>query len=241
MYMFINIIPKEVLDRVFLLSIGLGKNCTPGSGLLIENNENEQFIITARHLFNKVNYPKKCMSLLFYINREFDFKDHIVYYHKNKHIDVAVIYLIDRIDISGKFSIQLDSNSLAYNCNTYCVGFPMARAKEYLLYDENNHLLPYIEKTNFLYKTSDNELFFSGIINRGFSGGPICYIDSESNICRIVGVISRLDSNNIDILKQVADNVLANKIIVTKDDTIKILAYDIKYGLEIINGIIGKV
>ena len=66
MYMFINIIPKEVLDRVFLLSIGLGKNCTPDSGLLIENNENEQFIITARHLFNKVNYLKKCVFIVLY-------------------------------------------------------------------------------------------------------------------------------------------------------------------------------
>ena len=105
------------------------------------------------------------MCLLFYINREFDFKDHIVYYHKNKHIDVAVIYLIDRIDISGKFSIQLDSNSLAYNCNTYCVGSPMARAKEYLLYDENNHLLPYIEKTNFLYNANTFQEHFLPIFH----------------------------------------------------------------------------
>lgn len=186
-----NMVPNEVLQRVFLIKHG----GSTGTCFLV-SIENNDYLITARHLFSSTLLHKSAVDIeIFRNNGWIKLKpDYLV--HSNANIDIAVLDLKSDIYKENLFDMGSKNYYLSQEC--FFLGFPFGLKMD----DEggkmnNGFPLPFVKKaiiSSFI-SGADNmtQIFLDGHNNPGFSGGPVVitnYGTDNKHRMRIVGVIS---------------------------------------------------
>ncbi len=153
----------------------------------VYNKDNIQYLVTAKHLFNKITKNK---DLVFFtlnnklINEPFN---GTIYYHTNDSVDIAVIRLTKTIldlniyDSNGKAILGQD---------VYFLGFPLSLS---LGTRFNGIKLPLVKKATFSGSIEYNHsklLLLDGFNVEGFSGGPVFTYDYYLKKFFLLGIIS---------------------------------------------------
>lgn len=220
-----ELVNSSILSRVFKV---FWQNSS-ATAFTVEYN-NIQYLITAKHLFNDV-YPKFTTIGIFKNNGQIEENDVRVYYHKNKLIDIAIIKRVDDKDIGNNTIITLNSNySLSEEC--YFLGFPLGLQMEFG--NLSQFPFPLVKHgivSGFFQEKNCNFLLIDGLINPGFSGGPVFSIVQKNQI-KVFGVISGYKH----FLEKPVDGINAeiNNGTRIRQNSGLILAFDIKHAIEIL-------
>lgn len=224
-----NLISSNILQRVFQLKVGNDR----GTGFIVEN-DGVKYIVTAKHLFKTLLYPKSTKIEVVKENG-FDEIENKIFYHQNPVIDIAVIqtsyfnqhsfgvvgYEYDALVSQEMFMLgyPYGGNGECYNINN---GYPIPLVKKGILSGN-------IDKNMKLIMDWDN--------NHGFSGGPVAYRKYEKNGFSekeyIAGVISGYILHEIKVTDVNSEKTIGK----TKENSGLGTAFNIKYVFEIINSI----
>lgn len=185
-----NIIPAIFQNNTFNLIYQ--KNA--GTCFLLGNN-NKNYLITARHLFDKFNKNGDTINIELLNTTGNDKLKCVLLIHKNLEIDIAVLKILNMAyKISG---FQLSEIEIMPGEDCFFFGFPYninSQGSEI----HNGFPFPLIKKATYSgvnrTKSGAVKYFLDGHNNRGFSGGPIITRDFSSNDLfqrwKLVGVIS---------------------------------------------------
>ena len=221
--MAMNLVSKEVLTRVFKIYSCSGV----GTGFILEH-KGKNFLITAKHLFAKEEYPKSTIISIESQNRKMEIENEI-YYHSDNDIDVAVIKT-NAFDGRNFSKVNYTISEMILSQDVFLVGFPYGLDNK--LYELNNGYPIPIVKKGILSGFSKDKILIDWDNNQGFSGGPIVYrkvkgLNYSDEMC-IAGVIVSY------ILHQIYEDTEKNKIYENSGIGI---AINIERVLEIIDSI----
>ena len=182
-------VKAEAICRVFRIKCDECQ-CT-GSAFTIEYN-GEQFLVTAKHLFSRNKYkPTQKIALL--LDNGYQEKDVEVYYHDIEAVDIAVLRLKQREDISPRYENPFSSESLAYSQDMYFLGFPYDYDQRVAPLPDRKIPMPFVKKGCLSGFGVDADgigwLYIDGINNPGFSGGPACANIQGKSVMGICGVV----------------------------------------------------
>lgn len=179
-----NFVTTEALTRVFKIY-----SCSMmGSGFILEH-KGHNFLITAKHLFEKKGYPK---STDIYIESE---KGKIkieneIFYHSDNHIDIAVIKT-NFFEGTNFLKINYTMTGMMLSQDVFLLGFPYGLDNK--LHNLNNGYPVPIVKKGAISGIDKDVFLIDWDNNQGFSGGPVVYRKPEglgySDDMRIAGVI----------------------------------------------------
>lgn len=186
-------VPNEILQAVYQISSNNGK--TFGSCIAV-SVDNWDYLITAKHLFDKIPNNTEIPIWLFR-NEKWEGNKGKLLLHTNPDIDIAVIragtqHIKPRFDIGGHYFVSQD---------VFFVGFPFGLKMEDLDSSFNNGFpAPFIKKgiiSGFTWenrKTQFGQIFIDATNNKGFSGGPVVVVnqqgtDNKHNM-RLIGIVS---------------------------------------------------
>lgn len=223
------IITSECLCRTLFFKIG--DAC--GTCFSYEKN-GKQFLITAKHIFEKYKYPNK-ITISFFIKSNMVEYSTNIYYHTNKNVDIAIMK-IEKENLTKTFNGPMYSTKgLIWGQDVYFLGYPYEFNNMIRPIEENS--IPFIKKacmSGMVEENGINYILLDGINNEGFSGGPVCFSNNENKFS-IAGVIKSFYVEK-GFFKQ--DNkTISNEIYVSMNSGI-IYATDIKYAIEIIDSIL---
>ena len=221
-------VTRDIISQVFRIVIGT----SGGTAFTIEQN-GAQFLITAKHLLEDLNYPANSTIKLL-SNGAYQPYNVEIRYPTSTTIDIAVMKLNPYHQIAPFYDTPKTTNGLTIGQDVYFLGFP---------YDYDNLLqtiplcnspMPFVKKAcmSSIIKLNNDDilLLLDGHNNHGFSGGPVCFGSSESQPMRIAAVISGYRHNRQPIVDG-NDNPLQYY---WKENTGIINAYSIKHAIDVI-------
>jgi hypothetical protein len=214
-------VPSNILQRVFNIKIGNSS----GTCFAIDVS-GKQYFITAKHVVTDAETQGIC----FLHNNQWN---SVNIKMLERHIDADIaVFAIPQL-LSNPISIVGTSGGNYFlSQDVYFIGFPFGFYMDIGI-NNSSFPLPYVKKAIIsafdIASPGKSIIYLDGINNRGFSGGPVCYIDTEG-IPQIISVISSY--------KFIRHNVLDDKnqdtnYIYTENTGI-IDTYSIKYALELI-------
>jgi hypothetical protein len=178
------LVNNSIVESVFFIKI----DESTGSSFTITIKD-EQYLISARHLFNNYIHNEEVTINLFHQEIWKTVKGNILH-HSNPLIDVSVFRL--PYAIAPKYIFSTSTN-LMYGQDVFMLGFPYGHYQE-VGEMNRNYPMAFIKKACFssARKSIDEGviLFFDGHNNKGFSGGPIAHYDGNTNIASIHAIIS---------------------------------------------------
>ena len=196
----LELVSTDSMARVYRIAVGQ----KAGTGFVVEE-EGKYYLLTAKHLFEAVEYPNK-FNIGIEKNSSWDEFDANIYYHHNTDIDIAVIQT-SYFDDMNFAKVRYDSKKLFVSQSVYMLGYPYG-IKNRLLSAELDFPYPIVKRG-----------VYSGVIvpngnivhvidwngNPGFSGGPVIYHsyndedDFEEEF--IAGIISSGHTHETKVLK----------------------------------------
>ncbi len=185
-----NIIPAIFQNNTFNLIYQ--KNA--GTCFLLGNN-NKNYLITARHLFDKFNKNGDTINIELLNTTGNDKLKCVLLIHKNLEIDIAVLKILNMAYKASGF--QLSEIAIMAGEDCFFFGFPYNINSQGSKI-HNGFPFPLIKKATYSGVNRTNsgavKYFLDGHNNPGFSGGPIITRDFSSNDLfqrwKLVGVIS---------------------------------------------------
>ena len=175
---------KNIAKRVLMIRIGIDE----GTAFTLENNSC-QYIITAKHLFEKVGYSKDFIVELNDGGDTWTAHHAKIYYH-DLDVDVAVIMLKDGNDITKKYDVTICEEGVDFGTDLYFLGFPFGYRMGFLD-GINERPIPLLKKgilSGEIIEEGKRVHFIDGHNNPGFSGGPVYYLKGTE--VYIMGVVS---------------------------------------------------
>jgi len=226
-------VKAEVICRVFRIKCNECQ-CV-GSVFTVEHN-GEQYLVTAKHLFQRNNYNSIQKIALLLDNGYQDYSVE-VFYHPAETVDIAVMRFCPKHDISPRYNNQFSSGSLVYSQDMYFLGFPYDYDQRVVPLPNRKIPMPFVKKGCLSGFGEDADgigwLYIDGINNPGFSGGPVCANIQGKSIMGICGVVCSYQSDK-KVLFDDKDNQTPYYI---RGNTGIVNACDIKYVFEIIDQI----
>lgn len=226
-------VKAEVICRVFRIKCNECR-CV-GSAFTVEHN-GEQYLVTAKHLFQRNCYnPTQKIALL--LDNGYQEYSVEVFYHPTDTVDIAVMRFSPKQDISPRYSNKFSSGSLVYSQDMYFLGFPYDYDQRVSSLPDRKIPMPFVKK-GCLSGFGKDELgigwlYIDGINNPGFSGGLVCADIPGASAMSICGVVCsyRFEKSALfdDDDKQVNFHTRTNTGIVN--------VCDIQYVFEIIDQI----
>ena len=190
-----------VQERVLcsVLHLKCGHSCGTTFSL---DYKNVQYLITAKHIFKELNYPKEYTIQVLLDNGYQDIKVEI-FYHTTNAVDIAVMKPIPRQIHTPIFNNKFDDAGITWGQDVFFLGFPSfhTHKKELVQYNDNlaklpdrNIPAPFIKKaclSGMITLEGDSKwLLLDGHNNTGFSGGPVCFKPFDSESMKICGVVT---------------------------------------------------
>lgn len=182
-------VQAEILNRVFRIECGGG----PGTAFTMECNHS-QFLVTAKHMFGKLGFPKEGMIRLLTNAGEYTTYEVDIKYPADPKVDIAVMKCKDHRQISQAYPNRNTSSELAFGQDAFFLGFPYEYDELLVSFPDSKRPVPFIKKACFSGRFNDGHscMVFDGHNNEGFSGGPVCYksIGTPDGTMAIAAVIS---------------------------------------------------
>lgn len=151
--------------------------------------------------------------------------------HAPGQIDISVLAIAEPLALRH-LSFTGESKGLVLSQDVFFLGFPYKLRCE-LGGSNNGYPIPFVKKATMscFGKTSEGTdvLLLDGFNNLGFSGGPVVFVDLESGVQKVCGVVSGGSSYDLPVLsdgKETGSMVKASAGIIR--------AFDIGHALEII-------
>lgn len=182
-------VKSGVVNRVFRIR---NKECDcVGSSFTLEFKD-EQFLITAKHLFQHNGFKiKQKIELL--LDEGYTEKTVEVYYHPVDTVDIAVMRLDPKENISRIYKTPFSSDSLVFSQDMYFLGFPYDYDQRVMPLPNRKMPMPFVKKGCLSGLGKDSQgiswLYLDGINNPGFSGGPACANIVGTSTMGICGVV----------------------------------------------------
>lgn len=174
-------ITTNIIQRVFRIA----HNGKTASGYTVEKGRN-QYLISAAHVFED---SLEVGSVKVYQNRDWRDIPVQVVFNDRDHSDTIVFKLTS--DLSPRHEVLLGPSGITFGAWAYFLGFPfgMTTSSGKL---NNGFPIPFIKAALIsgidFEKHELTRLFLDGHNNKGFSGGPVVYLDSGTP--RIIGTVS---------------------------------------------------
>ena len=174
------------MERVFCISAGEGM----GTAFTLEYS-NRQYLVTAKHLFNKANYPIVHSIYFLGYDQGKELHNADIWYHPADEVDVAVLPLMK--DVSPRQNNPFGIN-YASGDEVLFYGYPHCLSTNALSVNISKPL-PMAKRAMVAGFHSKYITVLDGLGNPGFSGGPV-YLpitNSEGNLSEykeIIGIIS---------------------------------------------------
>ena len=169
-------------------TFNIASDTSIGTGFLIKNN-NQEFLITARHLFRKKiknNEEVLITVCLNNVNKVFKVK---IYLHQNPNIDIAVLKIPQSISQFPSLLLKGgDSYFLAQECLFF--GYPLNSLGSIT---KEGKKIPLVKRAiiSAIYDENGIDyLLLDGHNNPGFSGGPLLTYSHQMENQYIIGVIT---------------------------------------------------
>ena len=217
-------IPAEILKIVYYIEAGT--KC--GTSFLLKKNE-KIFLITAKHLFEELGYPKD-LSIKLQINRSLTELMVSAKYSRDSEGDIALLELITPIELNLINDITYSIAGTNFGQDVFFLGFPYHAEQSLVPFAEGENPIPFIKKACFSGMLSPSHILLDGINNKGFSGGPICAINYSTHKWQIIGIIN---SYHKDILEVYNEEKIPQKLFVDGNSGI-IHATSIQVALQLI-------
>ena len=177
-------ITADILRQTYLLKT----DTLQGTSFLIEEN-NQEYLVTAKHLFRKKLKNGDSTSVEIY-NENKPLKLNVKYLvHNDKRIDIAVLKINKSIQVITPFPI---GGRVNLGQDIYFLGYPSFNKIQFTT-SGTIGILPLVKKgiVSGWNKIGNYKLFFlDGHNNPGFSGGPVVAINYDTQKPVIFGVIS---------------------------------------------------
>lgn len=220
-------VQAEIFRRVLRI---VHENC-PCTAFTIESH-GEQFIVTAKHLFEDVGFPSSTtVKLLIGEDYQQFFVD--IRYPADKNVDIAVMRLKPRQFLTPIFKNDNSINGLVYGQDVFFVGFPFEYDSILGALPGEKRPIPFVKKAcvSAILNDEAGTILLDGINNPGFSGSPVCYnrIGSKDNAMSILGVVSGYRFATQPLFDQHGKQL----DYFIKENTGIIVACDIKYAVQI--------
>ncbi len=179
-------VPQSILQRVFYIRY---LERFLGSSFTFERN-GTQFLATARHNFPHSTHGQE-LEFSIMRNNEWGQIGSRIFMHTNDQVDMVILQLPE--DISPRHEITLDEKNLFLGQDSYFLGFPYKRYMDVPQNANNGYPLPFVKKAIFsaapYIDNGVHIIFLDGMNNPGFSGGPCVYINKNTTITSICGVV----------------------------------------------------
>jgi len=177
------LITSNIIQRVLHLKV-IDVVC---SAFTIEV-EQQQYLITAKHCFEHVNFPDR-FTVQIFKNSEWQNLNVKIYYHQTNNIDIAVMFFGKGKYITPTPEIKYGMNDVYLSQDCYFLGFPYGRFSP----DKginNGYPIPLIKKACISavdFRDEITNVYLDGSINGGFSGGPSVITHADGSI-QIFGI-----------------------------------------------------
>ena len=226
-----NIVTGNAFCRTFRILVGTNS----GTAFVIDV-EKGRFLVTAKHLFENVGYPKQANIGIQHENKwEKNLAD--IYYHVDNNIDVAVIKT-DYFDGKTFGKIEYGCKGMMLSQDVFMLGFPYGLSTNQFNVN-GGYPIPIVKKGIFsgtIKKGNIRQHLIDWDNNHGFSGGPVIFRQYTPHGCseeRIAGVIHGYETHKIKVYN--ADGTDSGMYTV-ENSGIGIM-YEMKYVLEVIESI----
>ena len=222
-------VQAEILRRVLRI---IHEN-SAGTTFTIESH-NEQFLVTAKHLFEQASLPSSATIELL-IGKDYQPFDVDIRYPAEPVVDIAVMRLKKKQLLTPIYPNVNSIVGLTYGQDVYFVGFPFDYDNILGILPSGDAPIPFIKKACVSAILNDKEgtILLDGINNPGFSGGPVCFkkINAADNTMSILGVVSgyRHDKKPLYVPSGIQTDFYI------KENTGLIIVNDIKYANQIAN------
>ena len=225
-------ITTNVFQRVFRIEYG-GRY---GTCFTIDEG-NDRYLITAKHIVEEI---ADCDIVKIYHDGKWKNVRVNLIGHGKRSVDLSV--LTGNLSFSVNYPLPANMGNLAYAQDVYFLGFPnvvnVDDSAPSIQKINRNFPLP-IARRAIVAWLNDDYILLDGQGNRGFSGGPVVFKPSGSNLYSVAGVIV----NYAPEIKPVYATELQAKIEgggqkpigYYRDNSGIITAYSIKHALDLIN------
>ena len=179
-------VQAEMLNRVFKIVCGSNS----GTAFTMECNHS-QFLVTARHLFEGLEFPEEGMIELLTEDEKYTLYEVDIKYPADLDVDIAVLRCKDHRQISQAYPNPNTSEGLVFGQDVFFLGFPYDYDKLTISFPADKRPIPFVRKGCFAggFKDGHACMFFDGHTSPGFSGGPICY--KSNGMMSVAAVIAR--------------------------------------------------
>lgn len=205
-----NLVSSAILQRVFKIRV---ENII-GTGFVVEKAD-EIFLVTAKHLFENVDYPEKTTIEIYTEKGVEQIDNQIKYSNQN---DVAVIQT-SRFDSCSFEKVNYTNEELFLSQEVFMLGFPYGYEME--SYKLNNDYPFPLVKHGIVSGFMGDKLWIDWDNNQGFSGGPVVYRkqneEGYSDVEYIAGVISCYIPHPIDEDRKLCENSGIGQAILIKE------------------------
>lgn len=183
-----------ITNEVVYRTVRIQHNTGAGTAFTMEKDD-IQYIITAKHLFDGITNGNN-VTLQVLTGNQYQPITATILFHEDKNVDCAVLKTNPYREITKKFSNENSLEGIALSQDVYFLGFPYNYDTLLKSLPDSDRPVPFVKKACLSgISEKDGLLFLDGINNPGFSGGPVCYIDSKTHKVKIAGLINSYRSN----------------------------------------------
>ena len=192
--------------------------------------DNVQFIITAKHVFENAKWPNTATIELL-IDGIYQSFPVDIQYPKDEQIDIAVLRTNPYQILTPFMGNSFSTKGMTYGQDVYFLGYPYNFDDLLAGFPGSNSPLPFVKKAclSGMLAPSPSILFLDGHNNPGFSGGPVCFKKAGDKLFTIAGVISGYRYSKLPVF----DNMNKKTEYYIKENTGIINAADISFAVNI--------
>ena len=220
-------VQMEIIRRVIRINF----SNSLGTCFTIESH-GEQFLVTAKHLFENAGYPDFA-SIQLLLGASYQTFEVYIRYPAEQQVDIAVMKFKNAQFLTPVYPNVNSTEGLVLGQDVFFVGFPYEYDRILGMCPNGNTLIPLVKKACMSAMLQDGKgtLLLDGINNPGFSGSPVCFkrIGSQSITMSIFGVVS---SYRFFILS-LFDRAGKQTNYFVKENTGIIIVSDIKHAIQI--------
>ena len=194
--------------------------------------QNQEYLITAKHLFQKTNKSGDTTTIQVLAYNSTITITTPVYFHPNSEIDIAVLKLNTRISkVDPLFLLDAEKIRFSIGQNCYFLGFPLGfhtQLDQGQLPIVKGAIISALRKIK---ASSKLLILLDGHNNSGFSGGPVVATNEGVKEQFIIGLISGYypDPHPIEIPSE-----KGNARVIYNSNSGIIISYPIDFAIEII-------
>lgn len=221
-------VKSEVIGRVLRILI----NNSKGSCFTLEHNK-IQYIVTAKHLFEHLSYPK-IATIQLLINKQYQTIVADVLYHTIDSIDIVVLRPNPINPVTLAYNNTIGTDGVIISQDVFFLGFPYDYEYYLGLLPNSQNKVPFVKKavlSGICFQEDGSQLLvLDGHNNQGFSGGPLCANIPGESTMKILGVISGFRFNKSVLYNE--QSTMTNYHI--RENSGIIHAYSSQHAIEII-------